>query len=84
MLVHDDDEHVVQSTKAESGVDLVDMVAFLGLLIDKSNQRVLWAFQQTSSSHFCIPTPMWHVLFHASIFGVTLVSSNVGPVCLAV
>lgn len=41
MLVHDDDEHVVQSTKAESGVDLVDMVAFLGLLIDKSNRRVL-------------------------------------------
>ena len=63
MLVHDDDGHVVQSTKAESGADLVDMVAFLGLLIDESNQRVLWAFQQTSSSHVCIPTPMWHIIF---------------------
>ena len=63
MLVHDDDEHIVQSTKTESGANLMGMVAFLGLLIDESNQRVLWAFQQTSSSHVCMPTPMWHIIF---------------------
>ena len=63
MLVHDDDEHIVQSTKIESGANLMGMVAFLGLLIDESNQRVLWAFQQTLSSHVCMPTPMWHIIF---------------------